>query len=64
MKFKDILFETMEEHSRRGNYVWIYPAQGSDIYDKYFSGPRPYNKFLFKCLYSDEIIPLDLTIPR
>lgn len=60
MKFKDILFETLEENSRKGNYVWIYPAKGSEIYDKYFSGPRPYNKFLYKCLYSDEILPLEI----
>lgn len=60
MKFKDILYETLEENSWKGNYVWIYPAKGSDIYDKYFTGPRPYNKFLYKCLYSDEILPLDI----
>jgi len=60
MKFKDILYETLEENSWRGNYVRIYPAKGSEIYDKYFTGPRPYNKFLYKCLYTDEIIPLGL----
>lgn len=60
MKFKDILFETLEENSRKGNYVWIFPAKGCDMYDKYFTGPWPYNKFLYKCLYSDEIIPLEI----
>lgn len=60
MKFKDILYETLEENSWWGNYVWIYPAKGSEIYDKYFTGPRPYNKFLYKCLFTDEIIPLSL----
>lgn len=60
MKFKDILLETLEENSRKGNYIRIYPSKGSENYDRYFSGARPYNKFLHKCLYSNEIIPLSL----
>ena len=60
MKFKDILVETLEENSWKGNYIRIYPSKGSENYDKYFSGPRPYNKFLHKCLYTNEIIPLQL----
>jgi len=60
LKFKDVLRDALAENSRRGNFVRIYPSRGSDIYDKYFSGPRPYNRFLFKCLYTDEIIPREL----
>ena len=33
MKHKDILRETISEYSRRGNFVRVYPAKGTDIYD-------------------------------
>ena len=60
MKFKEILRDALGENSRKGNFVRIYPAKGAEMYDKYFAGPRPYNRFLQKCLYSDEIIPMDI----
>ena len=48
------LRETLAEYERRGNFVRIYPAPGTDMYDCFFSQPRPYNRFLFKALYSEE----------
>lgn len=48
MKFKDILKQALLENSRRGNFIRIYPAKGTDIYDPYFKSVRPYNVFLYK----------------
>ena len=36
VKHKDILRETLLEFLRKGNYVCIYPARGSEVYDQYF----------------------------
>jgi hypothetical protein len=36
LKNKEILRETLTEYSRRGNFIRIYPAKGSDCYDPYF----------------------------
>ena len=53
-KMREILIETLEEYERRRNFVRIYPAKGSDTYDKYFEQSRPLNKFLYKYLYGGE----------
>ena len=52
-KYKEIFREVLAENNRRGNYVRIYPAKGSDIYDKYFEQQRPFNRYIFKMLYTD-----------
>lgn len=58
IKNREILHETISEYSRRGNYVRIYPSKGSDLYDCFFfTGARPMNRFLYKCLYTDELLP-------
>lgn len=57
LKYKEILRECIDEYNRRGNFVRIYPSKGSDSYDKFFKGSRPYNQYLYKCLFSEEIIP-------
>ena len=63
-RYKDYIKETLAEYQRRGNYVRIYPAKGSDMYDQYFLGPRPYNKAVYKALFSDDIIKMGKpTIP-
>jgi hypothetical protein len=36
--------------------VRIYPAKNSEIYDAFFSGPKPYNKIVYKVLYTDEVL--------
>ncbi len=56
MKSKDIILETMAEYQRRGNFFRIFPAKNSDCYDAFFSGPRPYNKMVYRVLYSDEVL--------
>lgn len=37
LKNRDILKETLTEYSRRGNFIRIYPAKGTDCYDIYFA---------------------------
>ncbi|PCI27231.1 hypothetical protein COB52_05095 [Candidatus Kaiserbacteria bacterium] len=53
-----MLLDTMGEQMRQGSYVRIYPAKGSDLYDCFFSQNRPANRFIYKCLYSDELVPM------
>ena len=55
-KYREYIRETCAEYQRRGNYIRIYPAKGSDMYDHFFSGPRPYNKAVYKALFTDEIL--------
>ena len=57
MKFKELLKQCLHEHNRRGDFIRIYPAENTNIYDEYFKSVRPYNIFLYKCLYTDEILP-------
>ena len=59
LKHRDILKETLQEYSRRGNFLRIYPSKGMDYYDLYFVQPRPLNRFLFKMLYTDELSKLN-----
>lgn len=61
IKHKDILKETLAEYQRKGNFVRIYPAKGSDAYDQYFTQHRPLNKFIYKMLYTDELAPMKAT---
>ena len=52
-KYKEILRETIAEHSRKRNFIRIYPAFKSDNYDKFFEHVRPFNKYIYQTLYSD-----------
>jgi hypothetical protein len=66
LKYREYIRETVAEYQRRGNYIRIYPAKGSDMYDGLFGGPRPFNKAVYKALFSDEILktgPLTAQIP-
>jgi len=36
IKNREILKEIAQEYERRGNFVRILPAKGSDTYEKYF----------------------------
>ena len=56
LRQKDYIREVLQEYQKRGNFVRIYPAKNSDIYDIYFSTPKPYNKLVYKVLYTDEVI--------
>jgi hypothetical protein len=50
-EFREILKETLEEYQRRNNFVRIYPAKGTDIYDRFFNSVRLTNKALYQVLY-------------
>lgn len=52
-KYKELLRETVAEYNRKGRFLRIYPAYGSDIYDKYFETPRPFNRYIYRTLYTD-----------
>lgn len=56
LRFKEYIREACNEYQRRGNFIRIYPAKHSDIYDQYFMSTRPYNKVLYKALFTDEIL--------
>jgi hypothetical protein len=38
--------------------VRIFPCKGSDLYDCYFQGNKFLNRSLYRCLYTDEIVPI------
>jgi len=57
-KYKDIIAETLAENSRKNNWVRIYPAKNSDMYDGFFSGPRPLNKLVYRVLFSEDILKI------
>jgi hypothetical protein len=52
-KYKEILRETLAEYNRKGNYVRIYPAAGSDVYDKFFADQRPFNRYIYHILFKN-----------
>ena len=56
LKFRDIISETVSEFSRKGNFVRIFPARNSKLYDKYFGGQKPLNKIIYKVLFSNEVL--------
>ena len=51
VKHKEVLRESLLEMIRKGNYVCIYPARGSEVYDQYFQQVRPLNRYLNKVLF-------------
>ena len=56
LKYRDLIHETVSEFGRRANFVRIYPARGSKIYDKFFTASKPLNKIIYKTLFSNEIL--------
>jgi len=56
-KLREIIKETLVENFRKSNFIRIYPTRTSDIYDKYFTNTKPINNVVYKCLFTDEIIP-------
>jgi hypothetical protein len=56
MRHRDLVRETCSEYLKRGNFIRIYPAKNSDIYDQFFCAPRPYNRVVYKALFTDEIV--------
>jgi hypothetical protein len=60
LKHKDTLRETLVEYSRRGSFIRIYPAKGSDCYDAYFHQVRPLNRYLYKMLFTEELTKIEV----
>jgi len=61
LRYKEYIREAVSEYARRGNFIRIYPAKNSDIYDQFFMSPRPYNKILYKVLFTDEVLRTTIT---
>jgi hypothetical protein len=36
VRYREYIRETLAENTRRGNYLRIYPAKNSDMYDPFF----------------------------
>jgi hypothetical protein len=58
VKYRDIVAETCQEYSRRGEFVRIYPAKNSKMYDKYFSRSA-INKIVYKFLFGPDLMPYE-----
>ena len=66
LKFRDIMYETVVEFNRSGEFVRIFPCKGSKPYEKYFSGvfgTRMLNRLVHKTLFTSEILPYEKRIP-
>ena len=50
-----MLLEILEQQKRCGNFIRIFPSQGSDIYHKYFEVTRNSNRFVYQCIYGNSI---------
>ena len=51
-KHRSTVFESLSEIERnvKLNFTRIFPAAGTDFYDKYFDGERPFNKLVYRYL--------------
>lgn len=63
LRHREVLKETLQEFQRKGNYVCVYPAQGSNIYDQFFPQIRTLNRFLYKTLFQGDFIE-SLRVPK
>jgi hypothetical protein len=54
-KQREWIRESLVEFGRRSSFVRIYPAPGSDIYDRFFQIPRLSNRVLYRFLYEPTI---------
>lgn len=62
VKYRDILYETVLEYNRSGEFVRIFPSKGSKQYEKFFSGvfgTRMLNRLVHKALFTNEILPYE-----
>ena len=63
VKNKKILRESLLEIQRKGNYVCIYPARGSEYYDRFFTQQRPLNIFIQKILLQNKTLE-EIKVPE
>lgn len=61
IKFRDIITETVAEYSRKSEFVRIFPAKNSKIYDKYFNRSS-LNKIIYKVLFTSEFVPYGVNL--
>jgi hypothetical protein len=52
-KFQEHLRDTLEQYERRGHFIRIYPAKGTDYYDIFFQPAKIVNKTLYRVLFSE-----------
>lgn len=41
--YRDMLLETIIENERRGDFMRIYPHEGTEYYDKFYKSVKPVN---------------------
>ncbi len=63
IKHKLFIKETLEEFSRMGEFVRIYPARGTDNFDRYFSSNRFFNKLVYKAIYTNDVLKYATSSP-
>jgi len=51
-RFRVVLKETIEEFERRGRFVRVFPAPGTDAYSRYFPVLRTANVCLYEALFA------------
>ena len=56
LKNKEIIREIIYEYEWKGNFVWIYPSRGGEVYEKFFQHQRQIQKYIHRCLFGEEII--------
>lgn len=56
LKHKDLIKETIYEYERKGNFVRIFPAPGSNEYEKYFQYQKTINRYLYKVLFEGNLV--------
>ena len=54
LKMSDMISESFAEFLRAEHFVRIYPVEGCQIYDKYFSVPRKVNKILYHAMFHQQ----------
>lgn len=53
LKFIEHLRDTYEQYERRGHFLRLYPAKGTDYYDQFFQPCKMVNKAIYKALFSE-----------
>ena len=56
-KLLEVTRDSLIENARRGNFIRICPSKTCDLYDQYFTQSKPLHKMLYRCLFTDEIMP-------
>mmetsp|Transcript_9983 Transcript_9983/g.15088 ORF Transcript_9983/g.15088 Transcript_9983/m.15088 type:complete len:172 (-) Transcript_9983:760-1275(-) len=62
LKYRDLIYETVQEYNRSGEFIRIFPSKHSKQYEKYFSGvfgTRMLNRIVHKSLFSNEVLPYE-----